>query len=67
MTQTDAPTLLRTDELAELLQIKPETLHAWRYQGVGPRSYKVGRQLRYNLTDVMDWLETNASDARLSG
>lgn len=32
------------------------TLYGWRLAGKGPRAIHVGRQLRYFVTDVHDWL-----------
>ncbi len=47
-----------TDELAERLAIKPNTLERWRSQGVGPPFVKVGnRAVRYKFAEVEAWLE----------
>jgi excisionase family DNA binding protein len=52
--------LLSTDEVARLLVVSVTTLYTWRYKGTGPRAYRVGKHLRYRLSDVMEWLETMA-------
>ena len=52
--------LLSTDEVARLLVVPVTTLYTWRYKGTGPRAFKVGKHLRYRLSDVMEWLETMA-------
>jgi hypothetical protein len=52
--------------LSEMLGIPPGTLANWRYQGTGPRFYRVGRHVRYKLSDVLDWLETNAREPKVA-
>lgn len=52
--------LLSTDEVARLLVVPVTTLYTWRYKGTGPRAFRVGKHLRYRLSDVMEWLETMA-------
>jgi len=42
--------------LATALSIK--TLRNWRLSGCGPCRLKVGRLVRYRLSDVRAWLET---------
>ena len=52
--------LLSTDEVARLLVVPVATLYTWRYKGTGPKAYRVGKHLRYRLSDVLAWLEDNA-------
>jgi excisionase family DNA binding protein len=52
--------LLTTAQVSEYLSIPVATLHVWRHRGVGPRSFKVGRHLRYRAADVTSWLESTA-------
>jgi predicted site-specific integrase-resolvase len=51
---------------AERLGVEPETLRNWRWQGSGPPFVKMGRSVRYRLTDLADWLDertrTSTSD-----
>lgn len=54
--------LLTADEVAELLQVPKATLYAWRYHGVGPVGYRVGRHIRYDPVDVKAWLNENRSE-----
>lgn len=42
-------------EVAEYLGIPVNTLYQWRHQGIGPRSRRVGRHLRYDSDDVRRW------------
>lgn len=55
-------------QLAERLDVKPQTLAIWRMKGEGPTFLKVGRAVRYRAADVDFWLEgreaTNTAAAR---
>jgi hypothetical protein len=33
------------------------TLYQWRHKGIGPKSHRVGRHLRYKPEDVRAWFE----------
>jgi excisionase family DNA binding protein len=52
--------MLTVEEVAELLRVPVATLHQWRHKGTGPRSYRVGRYVRYRRDDLEAWLEENA-------
>lgn len=56
-------TLMSTRSLAEYLDVSVETIHYWNSQGGGPKSYKVGRHLRFRRSDVDQWLEERANTA----
>lgn len=49
------PVILTQDELATLLKVPPRTLEDWRLTRSGPPYRKIGRHVRYELTEVMDW------------
>ena len=49
--------LLSIDETAALLRAPVATLRYWRYLGTGPRSFRVGRAVRYWRHDVLTWLQ----------
>ena len=49
--------LITVLEVAELLRIPAATLRYWRHLGTGPRSFRVGRHVRYYRTDVDSWLQ----------
>jgi excisionase family DNA binding protein len=34
------------------------TLYQWRHKGIGPKSRRIGRHLRYKPEDVRAWLES---------
>jgi predicted DNA-binding transcriptional regulator AlpA len=53
--------LLTAEELADMLKVRIETVHQWRWQGKGPRAIKSSRRfVRYRLSDVEAWLEEHA-------
>lgn len=48
-------------EVAEYLQVPLANLYQWRYRGVGPRSIKVGRHLRWRRSDIDRWLSDRST------
>lgn len=52
--------LMTAEEVAEYLSVPVNTLYQWRHKGTGPTAFRVGRFLRYDLTDVRDWLHAQA-------
>ena len=49
--------LIRDFELAEWLNVKRSTLSRWRLRGWGPPFIKVGKCVRYKVSDVKEYLE----------
>jgi predicted DNA-binding transcriptional regulator AlpA len=49
--------LLTIAEVAAIVRAPVATLRYWRHLGTGPRSFRVGRGVRYWRTDVSAWLE----------
>ena len=49
--------LLTMAEVAAIVRAPVATLRYWRHLGTGPRSFRVGRGVRYWRTDVTSWLE----------
>jgi len=45
------------DVSAYLGGVPVSTLYQWRYKGIGPKSRRVGRYLRYRPEDVRAWVE----------
>jgi predicted DNA-binding transcriptional regulator AlpA len=45
--------------LAARLGVSRSTLQSWRYSGRGPRWIKLGRLIRYRVTDVNAFLDAN--------
>jgi excisionase family DNA binding protein len=42
-------------ELAERYGVPVKTPAEWASKGTGPRYAKIGRHVRYRLSDVIDW------------
>ncbi|MFT3877163.1 MAG: helix-turn-helix domain-containing protein [Propioniciclava sp.] len=57
MTTIATRTLLTVAEAAELMRVPVNTLYAFRHQGKGPLSAKVGRRVVYREADVLAWLD----------
>lgn len=50
--------LLDITELADYLGIPISTLYDWRARGLGPRAYRFGKRLKFALSDVQAWMES---------
>lgn len=48
--------VLTTSALAAHLGVPVQTIHDLRHAGRGPRGFRVGRELRYRLGEVQDWI-----------
>ncbi len=51
--------LMSIEELSEYLGVPVRTLYDWRLAGRGPCAVHVGRQIRYFVSDVHEWLRRN--------
>lgn len=50
--------LFTTDQVAEMLGLSPHTLAVWRSEGRADLPYiKVGRSVRYEITDILEFLD----------
>ncbi len=45
------------EELAAYLGLPVKTLYKWRQDGTGPDSVRIGRHVRYFVSDVSEWLQ----------
>lgn len=54
MNSADAIWLTR-QEVADRLRVPVKTLAEWASKGTGPRYAKIGRHVRYRLSDVIKW------------
>ena len=54
----DEEHLITECEAAELLVLSVKTLRNWRLSGYGPPHLKVGRLVRYRLSDLKAWVTT---------
>ncbi len=48
--------MLTLQEACTYLRIPEGTLRYWRHLGTGPRSFKLGRHVRYWKSDLVLWL-----------
>lgn len=48
--------VLTTSQLAAHLGVPTQTIHDLRHAGRGPRGFRVGRELRYRVSEVEQWL-----------
>ena len=49
--------LLSIDELAEYLGVSIKTIYEWRQTGRGPVGTRMGRHLKFAISDVRTWLD----------
>jgi len=56
------PRLWNVRETAEFLGVPTSTLYYWSYLGEGgPRILRIGRSLRYNPLEVVEWMNSRAA------
>jgi excisionase family DNA binding protein len=55
--------LLSIDELAEYLGVPIKTIYEWRQTGRGPVCIRMGRHLKFAVSDVRDWIENQRETA----
>ena len=48
--------MLTLQEACRFLRVPEGTLRYWRHLGCGPRSFKIGRHVRYWRADLILWL-----------
>jgi predicted DNA-binding transcriptional regulator AlpA len=58
--------LLTLQEVAVVVRVPVATLRYWRHLGTGPRSFRIGRGVRYWRTEVFAWLDDQANSDRQS-
>lgn len=49
--------LLTVAELAEYLGVPVATVYAWRHRREGPPGFRVGKYVRYRMSDVQERIE----------
>lgn len=60
-TPPPADRLWTIDDVSYFLGIPVATLHYWHHLGRGPTCAKLGRHLRYRESDVLAWVDAQAS------
>ena len=58
--------LVSEAELARLLRTHRLTLARNRRDGRGPKYLRLGKHIRYRLSDVQHWLERHATDPEMN-
>ena len=51
--------LLQSRDVAEFLRVSELTVKKWRHEGKGPPFRKIGRIVRYEESEVIDWLRNH--------
>jgi predicted DNA-binding transcriptional regulator AlpA len=60
MSNNNSPIALLTEEqVAELLALSVRTLQAWRLRGAGPLFVRAGRAIRYQQSELAEWIAAN--------
>ena len=54
--------ILTPQSLAGLLGLSLRTVEDHRRKGTGPRFMRIGKHVRYRMSDVQLWLETRYAD-----
>ena len=49
--------LVTITELAEYLGVPVKTIYEWRQSGRGPVGIRIGRHLKFRLSDVQSWVD----------
>lgn len=57
-------TILTMAEVGELTRTPMATLRYWRHQGTGPASFRLGRRVVYDESDVLAWLDRQRAAGR---
>ncbi|MBD3946344.1 helix-turn-helix transcriptional regulator [Nocardioides ganghwensis] len=52
--------LLSPQDLAALIAVPVATVYRWRSAGSGPRGYRIGKHVRFRMSDVEAWLDACA-------
>lgn len=60
---TESP-VLSVDELAQRYGLTRSTVYSWMQSGTAPKSLKIGRYIRFRLTDVLSWEQEREQQPR---
>ena len=52
--------LITIAEVADVVRVPIATLRYWRHLGTGPRSFRIGRGVRYWHNEVTTWLQSQS-------
>jgi len=59
--------IMTTAQAAQFLGLRTNTLEIWRYRGTGPQYLKLGRAVRYRLSDLEDFIQACTKQKTNSG
>lgn len=62
MDRTAEIRMINTADAAGMLGVSTHTLRGWRNADAGPPWYKIEGSIRYNLADLLEWIEQQAVD-----
>lgn len=54
-------------DLAQREGVPLATVYAWNSRGEGPRYLKIGRHVRYRISDVIEWENSRYADRSIDG
>lgn len=54
--------ILTENQAAAVLKVSPRTLQAWRCTGKGPRFLRLGRTIRYRMSDLIEFTQSSLVD-----
>jgi len=57
--------IVKVEEIAEILSVKPSTLYQWAELGLIP-SMKLNGALRFDLDDIVNWIKACKKDVSSS-
>jgi len=55
--QTSMPKLFTVEEIAEIFRVKKFRVYEWARTGAVPGAVRLGRQLRFNATQVLAFID----------
>lgn len=64
---TTIPRILTEQDVMAVTGVARGTLAYWRHCGTGPKSFKMGRLVRYAESDLVEWLETQRATTSRGG
>lgn len=54
---TELPRYLNRREAGTVLGVAERTLEKWAELGIGPPQYKLGKAIRYDLAELIEWVK----------
>ena len=55
-------TIVTSKAVAAHLQVGVQTLAKWRSEGRGPRYLRMGRAIRYRMSDIDEFIKNNVTE-----